>query len=149
MNIYMFKCRVIKCLGPLKAQHCMQKVTHSMLNMHHGQHIQRQRADTLDSSVLCCTTAHLCPDSATCFTNWANRPNGAWTNVHMHAIKTPSVHQFAYMCTQIDIKAWTQMCMQKHIMHALGKQSGENCFRTIPTVAGEQYQAEIGNKTFP
>lgn len=41
--------------------------------------------------------------------------------------------------------------MHKHIVHVLDKQGREhsNYLRTVQTVAGELYQAEIGNKTFP
>lgn len=41
--------------------------------------------------------------------------------------------------------------MHKHIMHVLDKQGREhsNYSHTVQTVAGELYQAEIGNKTFP
>lgn len=40
--------------------------------------------------------------------------------------------------------------MHKHIIHVLNKQGGElwSYFRSVQTVAGEPYQAEVGNKTF-
>lgn len=43
------------------------------------------------------------------------------------------------------------MCMHKHITHTPDIQGGEHWSYspTVQTVAGELYQAEIGNKTFP
>lgn len=43
------------------------------------------------------------------------------------------------------------MCMHKHITHILDIQGREHWSYSpaVQTVAGELYQAEIGNKTFP